>query len=375
MSEWPLAMFPELKLGSNIKVKNALPAPARVVSPSLLPRVEVLRIGSSNENRHLSSGARLIDITKTVGLFSHLSNLSNLEIRGGHNTLSAAQVNACRPNLNNITTLNLSATSESTLRDILACSNPKNLKHFRFTIPPKNERNLIAGNDIRGERIIDILTQYGVAEALLTLHIDTSQSALLALGRDSIRREFETAPTVNHLTSLRHLSVSADTIYFPSLHPRVLLRDPNTDAKHEGQRLVHFLPHNLETLEITGLYAIHPRDVANLAKETLQGGRFEHLKKVVLKGDPSCAMLDEQNPYPVPRREDPDDQFPDWDAVEEMSRVTGLETEREMKRLFAAAGVSYGFDMPEFYFDEYVGEWDDEPDAWGPVDGSEGYEG
>ena len=365
MSEWPLAVFPELKLGSKIKVNNALPAPARVIDPGPLPQVEVLRIGSGTEKPHLTgSGARMIDITKTVGLFSHLPNLRDLEIRGGNNTLSAAQVHACRPNLNNVTVLNLSATSEFAMRDILLCCNPKNLKHFRFTIPPKSERNMsMAGNDIHGERIIDILTQYGVAKTLLTLHIDTSQSALLALGRDSIRREFETAPTLNHLTSLRHLSISADAIYFPSLHPRVLLRDPNTGAEHEGQRLVHFLPRNLESLEITGLYAIHPRDVASLAKETLPGGRFEHLKKVVFKGDPGCAALDERNPYPVPRREDPDDQFSDWDAVEEMSRVTGLETEGEVKRAFAAAGVIYGFDMPELYFDEYVGEWDNEPDA------------
>ncbi len=363
VGEWPLAVFSESNLGSDIKVNKALPAPSDVIAPGPLPQVDVLRIGCSNNNSHLASDTHMIDIAKAAGLFFHLPNVRNLEIRGGHSTLSAAQVTACRPNFNNITVLNLSATSESALRDILSCCNSKNLRHLRFSVPPRTERSLIAGNDIHGQRIIDILTQYGVAETLLTLHIDTSQSTLFALGRDSIRREFETAPTLNHLTSLRHLSISADTIYFPSLHPRVLLRDPNTNAEHEGKRLINFLPHNLESLEITGLYALHPQDVASLAKETFPGGRFGQLKKVTLKGDPGYTARDERNPYPVPRREDPDDEFLDWDAVEEMSRVTGLETEEEMKLVFAAAGVSYGFDMPEFYFGEYVGDWDDEPDA------------
>ena len=55
LSEWPLAVFPELKRGPRIKVKQAEPSLANAVSPGLLLGVEELRLDSHNENHQPGS--------------------------------------------------------------------------------------------------------------------------------------------------------------------------------------------------------------------------------------------------------------------------------------------------------------------------------
>jgi hypothetical protein len=365
LSEWPLAVFPELKPGPKIKVKQASPATANPLDPGPLPKVEELRLDSSNDNPHLASAKCMVDISKAAGFLSHLPNLRNLEIRGGHNTLSAAQVHACHPRLANITTLNLSAVSESTLRDLLLCCNPNNLKHFRVTIPPGADGKLRFGNDLHGEQIVNILTQYGVADTLETLTIDTSHSTLMDFGHGIIRDTFQTISTLKHFTSLRHLSLSADTIYFPSLYPRILLRDTNTGGdEDEGQRLVRLLPYNLESLEITGIHAILRSDMKYLAQASHDnGGQFEQLDSVVLKGDARFATLptDVEIPYPLPEHENEWYAVENWHEVEAWCKTLGPEVNDDIRREFRKAGVEYEFDMPEFYFGVYSAEWDDEP--------------
>ena len=362
LSDWPLALFPELKPGPKIKVKQASPAPASALGPGPLPNVLRLHLNSSDENPHLASGKCMVDISKAAGLLSHLPNLHTLQIRGGHNSLTAAQVHACRPKLGNVTSLFLNAASEPALRDLVLCCNPNKLEDFQFVIPPGNTGKLRNGTDLYGERIVDILTQYGVADTLENLYIDTSHCDLLAFGRGLIRDSFQTVTTLSHFTSLRHLSVSADNIYFPSLYPRVLLRDPNTGDEHNGERLVRLLPCNLESLEIKGVYAVHPTDLVSLAEASVTGGRFEELHKVVLFGDKAFTELTEEEelPYPVPSEEG-DAELEDWHELEKRAKDIGPQINSDVRTEFDKAGIDFEFDMPEFYVAFYTADWDDEP--------------
>ena len=360
MSEWPLALFPESK------TSKTMPTRANVIDPGSLPNVEDLRLDSSNENPHLTSHKCLVDMSKTAGLLQHLPNLRILEIRGGHNNLSAEQILACRPALVNITVLRLSATSESTLRDILMCCNPKSLKHFRFTIPAGKDSTLRFGNDIQARQVVNLLIQQRFAKTLETLHIDTSESVLLAADPADIRLRFKTAHSLAGFTALRHLSISADAVYYPSLYPRVLLRDPNTGDEHAGQCLVRLLPRNIESIVITGIYAIHPKDVSQLADACLSGRRFQNLNQIILQGCHDGATLSLGSiPYPVPEDEDDDleDVADKWREIEAMAEHSGSEIDKDMEQKFGGAGVKYSFDMPQFYFDKYAGDWDKDPQA------------
>ncbi|KAK4149792.1 hypothetical protein C8A00DRAFT_18573 [Chaetomidium leptoderma] len=358
LSEWPLAVFPEPKPGPKIKVKQA----ASVVDLGPLPAVEELRLDSSNDNPHFRSHKCLVDIRKCAGLLSHLTGLCILDIRGGHNVLSHEQVLSCRPALVNITVLNLTATSKSTLDDILLCCSPRSLKHFRFTIPPVADGTLRHGNDIQGSEIINLLTEHRHCKTLETLHIDTSESVMFAADPDDIRLEFKTVDTLSHFASLRHLTISADSIYYPSLYPRVLLRDPNTGKM--GNRLIRFLPSRLESLEITGIYAIYSGDVNRLADECFRRGRLQNLKKVTLKGHRGNMLRPLGGiPYPVPEYDDPEHGFDDWYEMAYEDQNPGSEIDKDIAGCFEAAGVEYGFDMPEFYFDAFAGDWDKDPRA------------
>jgi hypothetical protein len=361
LSEWPLAVFPELKPGRRIKVKQAEPTPVNAVGPGLLLGVEELRIDSSNENRHAVSSKCRVDIHKVAGLFSHVPNLRNLEIRGGNNTLSSTQLPVCRPALENITTLTLTATSVSTLTDVLSCCTPANLKHFRFTIPAGEDGTLRNGDDIQGRTVINLLLEYSLSATLSTLHIDTSESTLFADDPAEIRLTFNTAHTLSDFTSLERLTISADTIYYPSMYPRILLRDCHTGTANK--RLVAFLPCSLSTLEITGIYAIHSDEVAELAVVCQQPNNgFSHLKKVTLRGhDPAVTRPIGWATYPVPGYDDEDENNrigQDWHTVEEEAEDNGQLLDLEVSKKFKDAGVEYEFDMPKFYFDRYAAAWD-----------------
>jgi hypothetical protein len=361
MSEWPLAVFPELKPGRRIKVKQAEPTPVNAVGPGLLLGVEELRIDSSNENRHAVSSKCRVDIHKVAGLFSHVPNLRNLEIRGGHNLFSATQLPVCQPALKKITTLTLTATSVSTLSDILSCCTPTNLKHFRFTIPAGEDGTLRHGNDIQGRTIINLLLEHNLSATLSTLHIETSESTFFAADPADIRLAFNTAHTLSGFTSLEKLTISADTIYYPSMYPRILLRDRHTGTA--DKRLVTFLPRSLSTLEITGIYAIHSDEVAELAVVCQQpNNEFAHLKKVTLRGyDGAVTRPIGWATYPVPGYDDEDENntiSQDWHSVEHEAKDNGALLGLEVSKKFKDAGVEYAFDMPEFYFDRYAAAWD-----------------
>lgn len=366
LGEWPLALFPERKTSSEtkIKIKQTKPVPTDVVDPGALPELKELRLDSSNENPNRVLHKCLVDIRKIVGLISHLPNLRVLEIRGGHHSISAEQYLLCQRSMCNITALSLSATSSSALRDIILCCSANNLKQFRFTIPAGEDGTLRYGNDIQSEQVIRTLNVHGLAPTLETLQIDTSELALFAADASDIRLTFRTVPTLAPFTALRHLSISADAIYYPSLYPRILLRDDHTgENENAGKRLMDFLPRNIESVEITGIYAIYAADVARLAKACQPGGELSRLRKVTLKGSQN-SVTNPINwaPYPVPVDEEGDN-WEDWHGVAEEAEAQGGALHADIVRLFDAAEVRYEFDMPEFYFDRYAGDWDADPEA------------
>ncbi|KAK4102317.1 hypothetical protein N658DRAFT_485640 [Parathielavia hyrcaniae] len=369
LSEWPLALFPEPKPCPKIKVKQAIAAP----DPGPLPEVEELRLDSSNENPQYRTGKCVVDIRKCVGLFSRLSNLDSLEIRGGHHTLSSKQLVSCQPALNNISTLNLIATSTSTMSDILQACSPNRLEYVRFTIPPNQDGILRNGNDVQGRTIANLLHEYRLSERLRTLYLDTSESTLFAANAYDVRQTFQTIPSLRPtFPSLRHLTISADAIYYPSQYPRVLLRDPNTPGPGNGNerdRLVTFLPPTLQSLCITGVYAIPTLDVASLARACQQhqpkGGQqqqqqFDALERVTLRGHRNVWTVVKPvawTPYKIPEKSSVAGVCADWKEVAVYMEECGGEILDKFVRRFERVGVEFGVDMPEAFFDAYAGEW------------------
>jgi hypothetical protein len=364
LSEWPLALFPEPKPGPKIKVKQAI----LPVDPGPLPEMEELRLDRSNENPQVSSTVSssmcVVDIRKCVGLFSRLPNLLSLEIRGGHHSLSSQQLDACRPALGNIKTLNLIATSKSTVNDILLACSRKSLEHFRFTIPPGPDGPLRYGNDIEGHTIVDLLKKSHLSNGLKTLQLDTSESTTFAADPHDVRLTFRTVESLRSFASLRRLIISADSIYYPSQYPRVLLRDANTGNK-KGMRLINFLPRNLESVCITGIYAIPIIDLLKLPKECHNQGLFPQLKNVTLRGHKNVHAVTNAvswTPYPVPEDSEVSD-CANWRGVEEHLKQYGSVTNGRIAECYTEAGVRYDFDMPEFLFDKYAGDWNQDPRA------------
>jgi hypothetical protein len=360
LSEWPLAVFTEIKPGPKIIVQQAQTTTAGVLDPGVLLKVEELRLDSSIENPHRSSGKCQVNISKTAGLLSHLPNLRNIEICGGHGNVSFEQLqNFCRPSLANITVLTLTATTDSALDDILLCCSPENLKHFRFTIPAA-DRHLWNGTDVQGSRVVALLEQCGLHKSLETVYIDTSNSTLFADGLPDIGPPFETVSTLSAFTALRNLTISADNIYYPSLFPRVLLRDGNTGNEHSYRRLIDFLPPSIESFEILAIYAIHTREVAHVPDECHPHGKLPKLKSVLLRGQTD----DSDVPRPITRCRYPlptdggEDTFEDWHHVADVAKADGERINKELRDRYKKAGVKDEFDMPEFFIDQYVAEHD-----------------
>ncbi|KAH6855481.1 hypothetical protein B0I37DRAFT_322087 [Chaetomium sp. MPI-CAGE-AT-0009] len=319
LSEWPLAVFPELT--PNPKTNGHGASQTNHPDFRLLPEVEILRLDSSNENPHRQTKKCLVDMSKIVGIISHLANARNLEIRGGEHSISGQKVtDICRPSLKNITSLNLTATSNAALNGILSCFTSGNLKHFRFTIP--------SGSD------------------------------------NHVRNGTNTVPTLSAFIALRRVIISADNIYYPSLFPRVFLRDGYTSSKHGCRRLIDFLPRSVESLEIVGIYAIHAEDVANIPIECHPNGKLPNLKNVILCGKaaewPMLQSITQCN-YPLPTDEG-EDIFDDWSDVAEHAKVAGPNMNEQVQGCYAQAGVEYAFDMPEYFIDQYVGDWNKDPE-------------
>ncbi|KAH6628913.1 hypothetical protein F5144DRAFT_631962 [Chaetomium tenue] len=228
LSEWPLAVFPELRLPGPETVGNETIQASRGKHPdSLLPEVETLRLDSSNENPHRRSTKCVVDMNKIVGILSHVSNARNLEIRGGDHLMSGQKArDICRPALKNITALYLDATSGSGITSILLCCNPENLKYFRFTIPPGLYDNVMRSAKVQAYKVVHLLERCSMHETLETIHIDTTYAVYYA--NIPGRTAFTTVPSFKAFTALRRLIISADNIYYPTVFPRVLLRDGNT---------------------------------------------------------------------------------------------------------------------------------------------------
>ncbi|KAK3290236.1 uncharacterized protein B0H64DRAFT_452767 [Chaetomium fimeti] len=239
LSEWPLAVFPEMKPAP--KANGHAPDQAAHPDIRLLPEVEILRLDSRNENPHRQDDVQ--------------------------------------------------------------------------------DRKVVA---------LRVLKKYGLHKRLKTMHIDTSESTFLAAHPWDIEKIFKAVPTISVFTALRRLAISADNIYYPSLFPRVLLRDGNTGNEHGHRRLINFLPRSVESLEDLGIGATHATE------------------SVVLRGqDEEWCMLQSINQcnYPVPTVEG-EDIFDDWVVM----RRPALSTPSTC----------------EYFIYQYVGNWHK-----GPEDGME----
>ncbi|KAK4035193.1 hypothetical protein C8A01DRAFT_48580 [Parachaetomium inaequale] len=365
LSEWPLALFPELKPARRIIVQQAQPTTAGALNLDPLCKVEELRLDSSNENPHRGSQKCQVDISKIANFLTHIPKLRNLEIRGGTGQLIGMQIPACRAFFKNITVLNLTATSASTARNIFWCCSNQSLKHFRFTIPAGAGCILRDGHDVQGSAIVALLRELRRQKTIETLHIDTAESTLFAANVADISERFNTVSTLSDFTALRHLTISADNIYYPSQFPRVLLRDGNTGNEHSHRRLIDFLPTTIESFEILAIYAIQTRDVAHVPDECHPRGKLPKLKSVLLHGQTD----DSDVPRPITRCRYPlptdggEDNFEDWYHVADVAKADGKRINEQMAGRYKEAGVKYKFDMPEFFIDQYVAEHNFDPEA------------
>ena len=145
LGEWPLALFPDSTQGPT------------TIDIGRMPAVNSLRlIGSSNTRLQTGTQTGMVDMHKIAGLLARLPNLGSLEIRGGHNTLSAAQLLACHP-MANLTTVKLTATSLPVVDDILLACRPALLKHFHFSIPAVTEAGDSTATTSKAERSLTAL--------------------------------------------------------------------------------------------------------------------------------------------------------------------------------------------------------------------------
>ncbi|KAJ4298333.1 hypothetical protein N0V88_003358 [Collariella sp. IMI 366227] len=392
LSEWPLAVFSLLPAripGPKIVVKQATTKPT-----APLATIKALRL--ENDTARPDGFGCCVDLGHCADLICRLPKLRSLTIRGAANSFSLEQMSACRPILAKLTTLDVISTSKRFLEGLIMCCSPDNLKHFRFTI----DSNRQPATDTTGNEIVFLLADHGLHKKLESLHLDTANNMMFAndIFNQASPPQFKTVETLRNFRSLRHLSISNDNIYFPSLHARVLLRDPNTEDPNNGDpnidlniesgtRLVNFLPRSLETLKITGIYAILEYDVAKLVDACGKNGRLQRLRTVVLKGDSSGfynrqipdtfsytesnrdeeghrlegALTDSDRDTNTYLREDMalSARLWEWGGVAEGAERVGPEINQNLIDEFREVGVEFRCDCPEFFIGKYVAEWTD----------------
>ncbi len=104
--------------------------------------------------------------------------------------------------------------------------------------------------------------------------------------------------------------------------------------------------------------------------------RFQGLKTVRLRGDKSGTA---SIPYRVYYGDDEDDDGGNDASDDDISanddghrgsymegtkgKCDGPTVDKQVKKMFSAAGVDYKFDMPQYYANEYLGDWDKGPRA------------
>lgn len=313
---------------------------------ALLSGIEELRLTGDTTN--LETGKHVVDLSKAADLLSRLPSLRRLSFQGSTGVFCTAK--AGDSVFGNLTELDLASCSLTlpSLRDIISSCSAK-LKRFRFSCASERDNSNHAGTAIVGADIIQMLDMAGLSGSLHSLEIDTSHSETFTNSWDwpISRGDLRTVPSLGHFVSLRHLSISADSIYFPSMSPGVLLRDD-----HSGPlRLVQFLPSELETLEITGISAIHFDDVLALAQACEERRALRALRQVVLKaggvlGPHSRALYQGA------------DEGVDPEQVMGRLRYTGSVDNAVLAEWFAATGVDYRFEQPELFTTVYYDTWD-----------------
>lgn len=358
LSEWPLAVFELFPTANQAPAQRRIRVTQgrhgivlRVDLDCTVPlgRVEELRLDSDNLN--LEKKKYIVDLEKSAPLVFRLPSLRTLQVRGGTGALVTPGLlphNFTRLSVLDLVSCSITAAS---LKHILAhCS--AQLTHFRITLAGDHGH---IGSTMVGFDVVDALADADLTQTLTTLAVDTSSSETFSVGWDDARSRFRTLPSMADFSRLQHLSISADSIYFPSQYPRVLLRDRDQHVPNPGERLLYFLPAGLRSLEITGIYAIFVDDMKNLAREC-RDGLFPHLRRVVLKSGGEVRRG--SPPYELPGAGD-DLPYDDFQALSLDADVLGQYFDDEVAKLFADAGVQYEFDRPEFYFDRFCGSWDD----------------
>jgi hypothetical protein len=258
------------------------------------------------------------------------------------------------------------------IKDLIKLFPLARLMEFRF-VNESDARTDVA-SDLTGCVVVKKLIEARLADRLTRLEMDTSGNQIFGHW-GLFRRQYYTVGSLGKLSNLRDLSISADCIYFPSMYRRVLLRNRGDEDKRSTElhtKLVDLLPAGLHTLEITGIYAIPIEDVKTLARNCMdQHDRFGSLSKVVLKAG-GVAGEDGDVPYPFPHVNNDDmdvddddddeyDEYPynDFEELAEDAEVLGDLANQDVARLFAAAGVEYEFDRPEFFFGRFTANWDE----------------
>ncbi|GAB1312529.1 hypothetical protein MFIFM68171_02739 [Madurella fahalii] len=342
-SEWPLAVFAQFPTPAEIKDKLKIKVvniesktKLKINLDRTVPLSGIQELHLTSNIINLWTAKHVVDLSKAADLLVRLPNLRRLSSQGSTGSFCTAIVGDSV--FSNLTELDLASCSLTlpSLRDILSSCSAK-LKRFRFSCESESDNTNHIGTGIAGADIIQILDMAELSGSLHSLEVDTSDSETFTniWGWPTFARNFRTIPSLGHFASLRHLCISADNIYFPAMSPGMLVQDDNSGPL----RLVQFLPAGLETLEITGITAIHLQDVEALAQACEKRDPLHALKRIVFRADGALHLADV---------DDEPEQVMEGRKFENMA----------MAELFAAAGVEYEFEQPEFFTTFYSGTWD-----------------
>ncbi|KAL2261981.1 hypothetical protein VTK26DRAFT_2814 [Humicola hyalothermophila] len=314
-------------------------------------------------------------LSEPQAAIARAKDLGTIRVRGGIGRLETNKLS--RHNLSRVHELDFAEAAVPLARvaEMIGLSRCGALRTFKFAIASRSRIEVVPSlaSSITGADILGKLVENGHEEWLETVVVDTAGSDVFTVAWEAwSRHAFHTFPTLAGFATLRGLTVSADLIWFPSMYPRVLLVDKDRhNGEHPGsdQRLVNFLPGQLQTLAIVGIYAIPVQDVKALARHVLAsrskaddlssgGKKFPNLRRVRLRAGGTVSGEGIEIPYDVPESQYYS-HHEDWEAVENDAVTLGACMNTQVAKLFRQAKVEYDFDKPEFFFDAFCGSWDD----------------
>jgi hypothetical protein len=264
-----------------------------------------------------------VDLNAAKELLCRLTSLRRLSVCGALGSFWTDSVGDTL--FQNLTALELPLCSLGLryFEDILESCTPGTLKRFTFSCGQAGDASTV--EYATGSVVLHLLNHYRHAQNLESLELDTSKSSWW-MGWMSVFQR--TVKSVCHFSSLRHLSISADSIY--SWGTGTMQGRLAADKYTGLERLVEFLPSSLQSLEITAIWAIPIADVRMLVEDC--EAEFPELTKVVLK---RCDL-------PGPNA------WPYFDYIHEGETVSFARVpvsryheHVELEEMFAAAGVEF----------------------------------